>query len=398
MKKILIVAPFLDVGGRERHINLIAKYLRDNYKITVLSTHTSTFKSLAFNDLDMRQCKILDKAVINSNLFLFLLSLASYIWNMGFNRDLYFFLNNNFIKKNKLKKSRLKCINKFIIRSDMVLIPAMLNEDFVNYIIEFSRKNKKKILLNTITEYNKTNIGNLCSISQIDLFIHHSKENANILSSLLKKTNFKHFYEIIDQSIFNDTDYISSIALTKNKNLVCGFIGRLDDNKNIKQIVNFFKKYSQYEFVCAGVGKYSSYISDVSTKFGNITFLGEILNHEIICFYKDIDILLIASNHEGGPFVGLEAMAAGKIIISTKVGAMEKRLEGTRNDFWIDQNNLSESLFNIIKIISSLNNLELEKIGESNRNKYFQNYSFEITKIRYINTIKNVLKSRNLIY
>lgn len=79
MKKILIIAPFLDVGGRERHINLIAKLLRDDYEVTVLSTNTPSFRSLAFNDLDICKCKILDKEVIKSNLFLLIGIIPSFL-------------------------------------------------------------------------------------------------------------------------------------------------------------------------------------------------------------------------------------------------------------------------------------------------------------------------------
>ena len=68
--------------------------------------------------------------------------------------------------------------------------------------------------------------------------------------------------------------------------------------------------------------------------------------------------------------VGLEAMAAGKIIISTDVGAMKDRLLGTKNDFWFDLNTIDE----LNQIFEKLNTLELEIIACSNR-KIFKGIS-----------------------
>jgi glycosyltransferase involved in cell wall biosynthesis len=47
-----------------------------------------------------------------------------------------------------------------------------------------------------------------------------------------------------------------------------------------------------------------------------------------VAFYEGIDAFAIASHAEGGPVTGVEAMAAGRSIVSTPVGAMPHRLEG----------------------------------------------------------------------
>ncbi|MCU1370771.1 MAG: glycosyl transferase, group 1 [Ilumatobacteraceae bacterium] len=46
-------------------------------------------------------------------------------------------------------------------------------------------------------------------------------------------------------------------------------------------------------------------------------------------FLEAVDVFVLSSNGEGGPIGAVEAMAAGCAIVSTRVGAMEDRLQGT---------------------------------------------------------------------
>jgi len=122
----------------------------------------------------------------------------------------------------------------------------------------------------------------------------------------------------------------------------------------------------------------------------NIKFLGQINQQELYKFFKEIDVLVIASHEESGPLVGLEAMAAGKIIISTKVGAMEDRLFSTENDFWIDINE-KKSINLSIEIIEQLKQADLVKIAEINRQVYVKKYSFATIKSQYLALIDNII-------
>jgi glycosyltransferase involved in cell wall biosynthesis len=57
-----------------------------------------------------------------------------------------------------------------------------------------------------------------------------------------------------------------------------------------------------------------------------VRFLGAVAAEERAAFYASCDVLVLASHAEGGPLTGLEAMAAGRAIVSTPVGAMPDRL------------------------------------------------------------------------
>lgn len=58
---------------------------------------------------------------------------------------------------------------------------------------------------------------------------------------------------------------------------------------------------------------------------GKVEFVGRV--DDRVAFYRSIDIFAVTSHAEGGPVTGVEAMAAGLPIVSTRVGAMPERLD-----------------------------------------------------------------------
>jgi len=51
----------------------------------------------------------------------------------------------------------------------------------------------------------------------------------------------------------------------------------------------------------------------------NIVFKGQLGNSKTHQAFRDNDCLIISSSEEAGPLTGIESMAAGKIMISTRV-------------------------------------------------------------------------------
>lgn len=103
-------------------------------------------------------------------------------------------------------------------------------------------------------------------------------------------------------------------------------------------------------------------------------YTGEISTDQLSDFFNKIDGLIIPSFEEAGPLVGIEAMAAGKIILSTKVGAMMERLDQTPNQFWFDINN-QDSLLKEVSIIENKSQDQILNIREQVRNRYIDYYS-----------------------
>ena len=95
--------------------------------------------------------------------------------------------------------------------------------------------------------------------------------------------------------------------------------------------------------------------------------------------------MIISSFHEAGPLVAIEAMAAGKIIISTDVGAMKSRLEGLHS-FWFKIDDLNSFEKNI-NYLNKLSIIELNNISQSYRKRYLQCHSIDYVAQKYIDLI-----------
>jgi glycosyltransferase involved in cell wall biosynthesis len=108
-----------------------------------------------------------------------------------------------------------------------------------------------------------------------------------------------------------------------------------------------------------------------------------VIPENLEAYYKQIDVLIIPSLEEAGPLVGVEAMAAGKIILSTRVGAMEDRLIGTENNFWFDIIK-TDSLKSLVKLISNKDEAQIVNIRKDVRRHYLENYSVNKISKTYI--------------
>jgi glycosyltransferase involved in cell wall biosynthesis len=380
MKKILIVAPFKNFGGRENHINLIAKCLNPYYDVHILSTSSATKHSIAFQDINRENCHIINELIINKNIILRTLTSLSYLKSNRKN-EFHSYLNNTFTKKFfNLKSIKVKFLKKIIHSSDLILMPVILNEPFVKTIIDFAYKANIPVVIRTITTIDDKMIKENTSLSRVSHFIHHSFFNANRLTSFLN-----HKFSIIDQSIVAETKMVSIPIMTKS-NLIFGFLGRLEKNKNVLKLIEFFKKNGA-DFLIAGKGTELEKVHIETINSNNCKYIGIFNPSNLDKFYEKVDVIIIASNEEGGPFVGIEAMAAGKIIVSTRVGAMEERLMETKNNFWIEIDDIEKSLTSILKSINKLNENEINAIKASNREKYLKEYSFETIQRKYKNLI-----------
>ena len=125
-----------------------------------------------------------------------------------------------------------------------------------------------------------------------------------------------------------------------------------------------------------GEGPLEAEARQIAQNDTRIKFHGFVEQQSLKEVFKKTDCLLIPSKEEAGPLSGLEAMAAGKVILSTDVGAMKERLRGTGNDFWFDLQD-STSFGEQLKRMSSLDPRELEEIRTNNRKRYLEAYQLE---------------------
>lgn len=379
MKKVLLIGPFRDYGGRDVEINIIAKALSNDFNVSILSTGNMTGESVAIQNLENVKWNCIPRILYDKKPILAFFSFISKFLNRS-KRPSYVNLNNTFTKKFfNLDKLYLDVLKNEIQLNDLVIVSAQLTTKFIPEVVEFCNQKKISCLFRTTGTIRQIVISNFDFLKKVDLFIHHSYSNAENLNKQLELP-----YSIIDQCALNE-DQLLSLEIKANKNLRFGYLGRLSSEKGILPIAKFFSA-TNYPFIIAGDGQQKKQLLEIIANKPNCEYIGLVTNDDLAKFFNNIDVLIIPSYEESGPLVGLEAMAAGKIIISTKVGAMEDRLEGLHS-FWFQIENLSSLQLAITKVLN-LNETDRQLISESVRQRYLCQYSFQAISEMYKELIK----------
>jgi len=383
-KKILIIGPIGDFGGRELEVGFIANSLENNFEVTICSTGDLTVKSQVFDFVKKEQVCLVKRIAFQNNLILKITSLLSFIKNKG-KFPAYFFINNEVNRRyfnvdEKIKKE----IKNIIAKHDLVIICAQLSSNYIEEIINCSYLNEKPVFFRTTGAIKKTTNINLDYLKRVTRFIHHSEINAEKLNSQMLLP-----YTIIDQCAFNESKFLK-VGNVNDKVKTFVTISRLVKEKNIDVIINAFNRINDYSFklYIVGDGPEVNSLKQMAKRNPSIIFTGFTPNQELDRLLTLSDVLIVSHyDEETGPLTGIEAMASGRLIISAKTGAMMERLPS--NPFWFD--NDTDSLLNQINKVFALDEDEIIRLSKQNRDRYVKYYSREKISKQYLELVKNNL-------
>ena len=115
-KKILFFGPIGDFGGRDIEVNIIAKAIKDEYQVEVLSSIYITKNSYALQGLDI-EFSSFEKSIYESNWYLRFVANLFYLKNKKSKRP-YAYIKNDlsnlfFDFEKAFFRSELKCRTKF---------------------------------------------------------------------------------------------------------------------------------------------------------------------------------------------------------------------------------------------------------------------------------------------
>ena len=382
-KRILIAGPIGDFGGRDVEVNIIARVLEEDYTVKVLSTIYMTHESYALQNLKMANWDTIPKMIYEHHIGLRNLSRFSKFFNKGKDDAHAYLLNSLSRKVVDFDKLYLEILQSEILQSDIVLLCVQLSSKFLPEIVIFCNQNNIPCLVRTTGTIRKVSDIDIDFLKKVTLFIHHSEANAANLNEQIALP-----YVTIDQCALTEENLLSLEAQLE-KPLRFGYLGRLSEEKGILPVTRFFAQ-TDLPFVIAGDGPQRQELSALIDARPNCTYLGLLSNEDITTFFNQIDVLVIPSYEESGPLVGLEAMAAGKLIVSTKVGAMEERLDGFEN-YWFAIENISS----LQACINQINQLSLEEYKQKAlqlKNKYLRQYSLEAIALKYKNLLSTILE------
>ena len=161
-----------------------------------------------------------------------------------------------------------------------------------------------------------------------------------------------------------------------------GSIGRLNWEKNFKQLIKIgkkLKKLDMFDFQITIIGDGPDYINlkhlIENEKLEKTIFLkGELSRDDVIDFLSNLDIYIQTSISEGSPLTIKEAMAVPLIVLASDVGGVGNLIQNNINGFLVEKNNTDqfvETLLNVLK----LSDKEIFKIKESARQFILLNFS-----------------------
>jgi glycosyltransferase involved in cell wall biosynthesis len=165
---------------------------------------------------------------------------------------------------------------------------------------------------------------------------------------------------IIINNWINPELYSDRIKYIPTEKVVITYIGWFEEFKGIQDLIQVIDLInadidlsSKVEFRLAGMGsKFQEITSLVNSKnYTNVFLLGWVKNDEKTNLLKDTDIYLQLSHVEGFPNSILEAMASGKAVLCTNVGAVSDLVIDGINGFTVPPYNPNEAYKKLLILI-----------------------------------------------
>ena len=184
--------------------------------------------------------------------------------------------------------------------------------------------------------------------------------------------------------------HMLSVPFSKNKadKLELLFVGAIHREKGIIELLNAVKNFSGEEVhlnICGQLTDLAmkTEFDNLIEELGNrVTLLGYVSGVMKESVFRNADILILPSYHEGLPLVIMEALGAGCGIIATPVGAIPEILSD-ENVLWVGIGSV-EDIVSKLKL-SCNDKSTLEKMQKSNY-QLGKQYSFEshISRLSYV--------------
>ncbi|SEM77701.1 Glycosyltransferase involved in cell wall bisynthesis [bacterium A37T11] len=152
------------------------------------------------------------------------------------------------------------------------------------------------------------------------------------------------------------------------------FIGRLTEEKGIKNLVNAFMA-NGYPLHIAGDGPLRSLVESACTRAKNITYLGTLDAGAIYKAMAQCTALIFPSIwFEGMPLTMLEAFSAGTAIIASNLGAMASMIQSGKNGLLFEPHSI-ENLNEQISYWVTMNEQEKNNLREQSKKTYEECYT-----------------------
>ena len=187
-------------------------------------------------------------------------------------------------------------------------------------------------------------------------------------------------------------------ALNETEGPVVLFVGRLNDpRKNVIDLIEAFKEVrrripdARLNLIGSKPSERIQNVVERNDIQDAVKFPGEIPNDELPKYYRNADLFVMPSAQEGLAIVGLEAMACGLPVVSTKCGGPEQYVNEDETGSLVeigDQEALTE------RIVSILKDRELgREMGKRARALMVSDYAEKEIRTQFEESFENLTES-----
>ncbi len=240
-----------------------------------------------------------------------------------------------------------------------------------------------------------------------DHFYKLMEKDGSFLISAQAKENYllenypKADYSIIKQWIYLGQEEFLKIPSRVHTPIKFGYVGRMDLGKNLQVILEAVeilkKKDLAFEFVLFGDGPELANLKAFAKNSNiedRVNFRGSFPFEERHRCFSEIDVFVMTSTFEGGPLVILEAMAAGKPIITTNVGDVPNRVFEDQNGYILPVDCSSSSLSQAMERYLT-HKEEAIKQGEKSRELFLKEFEEEACEQVFKESLLEIIRSKN---
>ncbi|GEP50401.1 hypothetical protein FNO01nite_10730 [Flavobacterium noncentrifugens] len=380
-KKVLIFGPIADYGGREVECGFIANALSANFTVEVCSTGSISEKTQVLDLNPGLKIFSVEQLLYKKAPILKVVEFINDVKNRLKGRP-WDYKNNVIAKKYFRYNEKVNLVVEEIVQQyDLVFICAQFRSKLLAQCIAAAKKHGINVVFRTTGVIKEKNFD---FIAQVNCFLHHSQRNARLLDDVPNQG-----YRIIDQCALNEKQLLE-IPAASQKIKTFLTIARLVEEKNIDVVIGAFQqlKSEGHKLYIIGDGPKKNDLMQMAAHNENVIFTGHVPNEKISEYFETADCVIISHyNFETGPLTGIEAMAAGRIIISAKTGAMQERLPFS--NFWFD-NTISDLAAQMQDAVA-LDADQVKQQSAAIRERYLNEYNAAKISSKYLNTVATLI-------
>jgi len=177
---------------------------------------------------------------------------------------------------------------------------------------------------------------------------------------------------------------------------VVGFVGRLVPGKGadvlLRAAPRVLSRYPNSRFMLVGDGPARQELESLASQLGvtdRVLFAG--VREDMPQVYGSFDLLVLPSLCEAMPMCVLEAMAAGKPVIATRVGAVPKLIEDDKTGMLIEPGDVAGLSAAILKLLEAPE--RAQRLGKNGQARATEQFSADAMAREYAHLYAEVTKN-----